>query len=161
MQQMALSAVALAEATKVSFRAWIAGALQAIAVCFREGAACAKLRLAGRWFFDSIASRDELSSYVQAVVVLETLLGEDDPERRKDLSLGALLKNRCAYMIANNHSERKRIMTTFPSIYRVRSDIVHSGKPRLTHSERELLNTLRSYCARVILAEVKLVRLDG
>jgi hypothetical protein len=149
-----------ATASGLNQRTRINGVLSAIGAYLSDGTGWAKLRLASRWFFDSMANNDELSAFVQAVIVLETLLGEADAEN-KNLSLGALLRNRCAYLIAKSQSERKEIMATFPRIYQVRSDIVHSGKSRLTSSERELLFTLRWYCRRVILEEAILLRANG
>jgi hypothetical protein len=46
---------------------------------------------AAQWFFDSHCQTDELLSFVQAAVVLEILLGEEDPNEREKISLVQLL----------------------------------------------------------------------
>jgi Apea-like HEPN len=111
------------------------------------------------WYFDSITNEDNLLGFVQAMVVLEILLGDDEPSG--ELSLGTLLRNRCAYLIAKTGEEREKIKRELKAIYDVRSKIVHRGKSDLTSSELSMLGELRSLCARVILAEFKLLTDDG
>jgi hypothetical protein len=120
-----------------------------------------KLRLAARWFFDSVSSEDQLTAFVQMMIVLETLLGEGQPPARAGIGMGELLRNRCAFLLGRTHAERTEILEKFSAMYRVRSAIVHNGHHRLTSSERELLVELQGYCARVIRAEGKLLAADS
>ncbi|MCV9939971.1 hypothetical protein OIU35_26765 [Boseaceae bacterium BT-24-1] len=53
-------------------------ALEAVGVCLGAGEEARRLRLAGRWFFDSSVTSDEVTAFVQAMIVMETLLGEED-----------------------------------------------------------------------------------
>jgi hypothetical protein len=94
--------------------------------------------LASQWLFDSHTGHDELS-YVQAMVVLEILLG--DKAMSDEIGLGRLLGNRCAYLIGVNHEQRSELLRRFSDIYAVRSEIVHRGKHRLNVKERGLLHT--------------------
>ena len=97
-------------------------------------------------------------SFVQSMVVLEILLG--DEETSDEIGLGELLRNRCAYLIGKSHQQRSDRLREFKEIYRVRSQIVHSGKSRLTPHERVLFDTLRWMCRRVIHEELSLLEAD-
>jgi len=103
-------------------------------------------------------AEDELLSFVLGVVVLEILLGNDNnnDKERDDVGVGALLKNRCAYLISKSTKERTEHLANFSKMYRVRSHIVHRGKPRLNTDERALLSKLHFMCCRVIQEELKL-----
>ena len=107
-----------------------------------------------RWLFDSHVSEDPLLSFVQATVVLEILLGEKAPS--DEVGLSTLLANRCAYMIGASTSERTAIIKHFKALYGTRSQIVHSGKHRLSGSEKVQLHQLRALGRRVICAEMRL-----
>lgn len=137
---------------------WAEGALNNIAVVFSASQKAEPIVLASQWLFDSHASRDELLAFVQAMVVLEIILG--DKKVSDEIGLGALMRNRCAYLIGTSHGERSELLETFNKIYRVRSQIVHSGKPRLTLEERSLFSRLRWMCRRVIDKEVDLLKAD-
>jgi hypothetical protein len=112
--------------------------------------------LASEWFFDSYTGPDELLSYVQAMVVLEILLG--DKAASDEIGLGRLLSNRCAYLIGKTQEERAAVFRDFDQIYRVRSEIVHRGKSRLTRDERVLFYKLQWFCHRVIQKEIELLK---
>jgi len=113
------------------------------------------LLLASQWLFDSYTGHDELLSYVQAMVVLEILLG--DKAVSDEIGLRQLLRNRCAYLIASTHDDRTELLHDFDEIYDVRSEIVHRGKPQLAARERSLFDKLHHMCRRVIGKEVKLL----
>jgi hypothetical protein len=100
-----------------------------------------RVLLAGRWLLDSWGGKNELLSFVQATVALEILLGDKDVSDL--LGVGALLRNRCAYLVGKTHKERAEILGDFKKIYDIRSKIVHRGKDRLKENERELFYTLQ------------------
>lgn len=109
---------------------------------------------ASRWFFDSYVGDDPLLNFIQAMVVLEIMLG--DKASSTEIGLGTLLANRCAYMIGGTTSQRNAILSSFKAIYAVRSQIVHAGKHRLTSQEQRQLFQLRWLACRVIREEIKL-----
>jgi len=113
---------------------------------------------AAQWLFDSYANKSSLLAFVQAAVSLEILLGEHSMS--DIVGVGALLSNRCAYLIGDSSQEREVIMRDFARIYDTRSKIVHRGKSRLSHADQDDLYRLRQLCERVILKEAKLVRAD-
>lgn len=114
-----------------------------------------KLRLAGRWLFDSYCGSNELLSFIQATVSLEILLG--DKAMSDLMGLGELLRNRCAYLIGKTHAQREEVLSDFQNIYDIRSKIVHRGKSQLSRRDRELFHKLQWMANRVIQEEIELM----
>ena len=130
--------------------------LDEMAAVFAAGERAQAILLAAEWLIDSHDGRDTRLNYVQAIVVLEVLLG--DKAASDEIGLGQLLRNRCAYLIGANQDERSKLLKDFDDIYRVRSQIVHRGKFRLTFKESMLFDKLQNICNRVIQKEVDLLR---
>lgn len=128
--------------------------LQMIASAFRNPEKAKAVLLAGEWLLDSYVGKNELLSFVQTAVAMEILLGEEESD---EVGIGELLRNRCAYLIGKTHTQRKEILEDFKAIYKVRSNIVHRGKSRLTFNERWLFEKLRWMCRQVITEEIKLI----
>jgi hypothetical protein len=128
--------------------------LDAMAVILSDLSADAPLLRACEWLYNSQVGDDALLNFVQATVVLEILLG--DKVSSDEVGLSALLANRCAYMIGATTSERNNILKDFKAIYSVRSQIVHTGKHRLSSKEKHQLWRLRQLGRRVIQKEVAL-----
>jgi hypothetical protein len=97
--------------------AWHMRNLHEIRAVFSSGAKGNPILLAAQWFLESQTGRDELLNYVQAMVVLEILLG--DQAMSDDIGVGNLIRNRCAYLIGNTHEQRGRILRNFSEIYRI------------------------------------------
>ncbi len=113
------------------------------------------IKLSARWLFDSYCGRDKLLSYVQATVALEILLGDEEADA--NVSLGTLIANRCAYLIATSPEGRSNIIGAFRDIYRIRSKIVHRGKSRLNSDESSLFHYLQELVKLVIDKEQRLI----
>lgn len=113
-----------------------------------------KLLLAACWLFDSYCGENELLSFIQTTVSLEILLGEK--ETSDIMGLGALLRNRCAYLLGNSHKEREHILKDFQEIYDIRSKIVHRGKSKLSKYEKEMFRKLQALAKKVIKKEIEL-----
>lgn len=135
---------------------WAISTLHEMKDVFSPDVDAGAILLASQWLFDSYMGTDELLAFVQAMVVLEILLG--DKAASDEIGLGELLRNRCAYLISDTHTERAELLRDFNSIYKVRSKIVHQGKHRLNAEERVLFNKLRWMCRRAISEEVNLLR---
>lgn len=127
-----------------------------IKCAFSNNESAERVWLAAQWLFDSYANSDDLLNYIQAMVVLEILLGDADPN--KQISLSELMSNRCAYLISNTQVERTELKNKFKKIYGVRSKIVHQGKLNLDRKDQLLFGELQSICRRVIKAEIKLLQ---
>lgn len=123
---------------------------------FRDRIANERLMLAAQWFFDGHARQDEMLSFVQTVIVLEVLLG--DKADSDEMGLGALLKNRAAYLIAKSPKEREDLLSKIGKIYQLRSKVVHSGKHFFTPDERSLSGELNSICNRIFMREIELLK---
>ncbi|MBE1528963.1 hypothetical protein GGC65_003419 [Sphingopyxis sp. OAS728] len=126
-----------------------------VAKAFANTPDAERVRLAGRWLFDSYAGGNQLMSFLQAMVVLEILLG--DKAASDKIGLGELLRNRCAYLLGKSVEQRDAIMAEFSRIYEVRSAIVHRGKSIIRATERPLFFKLRAYAQQVIRAELQLL----
>lgn len=136
-------------------RGYVKWCLEQIGMVFKAGAKGDRIRRAGRWLWDSYQGSNELLSFVQAMVAIEILLG--DKEVSDLTGVTELLSNRCAYLLGSSQTERQEILETFRTIYRVRSQIVHSGKSRLSGKEQHLFFELRGLCRRVIKREMELL----
>lgn len=113
----------------------------------------AKLRLAAKWFLDGHHS-DPLQAFVQTMVCLEILLGEN----REGESIGGALQSRCAYLLASTHADRREIEGIVAKAYKIRGKIVHTGKDTLSGDEEWCLDELRTLCKRVVRKELTLLR---
>ncbi len=111
--------------------------------------------LGSKWLLDSYLGQDPILRYVQATVAIETLLGEKTES--DTIGLGALLGNRCAYLIARCADERRELLVSFKEIYKVRCEIVHQGRSRLTVEEGVRFHKLHKICGRVLVHEVLLL----
>lgn len=137
---------------------WISLQLSNISAAFRSGKKAESTILAAQWLFDSHTGHDLLLSFVQSMVVLEIVLG--DKTISDEIGIGELISNRFAYLVGTTHDERTRLIDEFKQIYRVRSQIVHSGKHKLTLAERTLFSHLRWMGRRAIDKEIELLRAD-
>lgn len=130
--------------------------LRTMGSCFSHPREAGRILRAAQWLAGSYASRNETLSFVQAMVAMEILLG--DKKTSDMVGIGELLSNRTAYLIGESQADREAVLADFRGLYAVRSEIVHSGKTRLSYSEREKFHTLLSICQRSIAAEIDLLR---
>src|SRR5207237_3357423 len=114
---------------------WAKTQFEEMTTAFAGGKKSESIQLAAQWFFDgSRDGQDELLKFVQTMIVLEILLG--DKKVSDEIGLNELLRNRCAYLICKSDEDRVGVLDLFSKIYAVRSQIVHSGKHRLSMEER-------------------------
>jgi len=142
--------------TELKRNDWVYHRLQVIAEVFRSGPRADQIILASQWLFDSYSGQDLLLSFVQSMIVLEIVLG--DKSISDEIGIGELISNRFAYLIGTTHEERVQLLVDFKEIYKVRSQIVHSGKHKLSLAERALFSRLSWMCRRLIDKEVNLLR---
>ncbi|WP_238273034.1 HEPN domain-containing protein [Methylobacterium cerastii] len=139
-----------------SYVGFVGAVLQTMKSCFSLPSEAGRILRAAQWLAGSYASRNETLAFVQAMVAMEILLG--DKKTSDMVGIGELLSNRCAYLIGESQADREAVLAEFRGLYKVRSEIVHSGKTRLSYSEREKFQMLRSICQRSIAAEIELLR---
>ncbi|MEW6613991.1 MAG: hypothetical protein AB1401_00745 [Thermodesulfobacteriota bacterium] len=131
-----------------------------VSTAFQNPEKAKPILLASQWLLDSYLEKNQLLSFVQSMVAMEILLGEQHKHKTDLLSIGELLGNRCAYLIGKSHSQREEILKNFKDIYDVRSRIVHRGKNRLSYEELALFRVLQLMCRRVITKELELIMRD-
>jgi hypothetical protein len=137
---------------------WAETFWEGVRVLYRPEVDARRIMAACQWFYEADAGDNALLTFVQMMVVLEILFGDEKPNDK--IGLGELLRNRCAYAIGRGAADRAVIINRFKAIYDIRSQIVHRGKSRLSANERALFQDLRDYCRRAIVHEVRLVATD-
>lgn len=139
--------------TKEKMAGWIGFGHSRIHPGFRDNKAGNRLQLAAKWLAESYSNSQDLLAFVQAMICLEIVLGDEDDSQ--ELGIGATIRNRCAYLIGNSYEEREEITDHLKAIYRVRSKIVHRGKDQLMRDDYIKLFMLRDYCVRVLARELE------
>lgn len=134
-------------------RTWLRHNVLKAVPAFQDSLQAKRVQLAATWLFDAYQA-DALLSFVQTMVCLEILLGENG----EDESIGAAIRSRCMYLIGSSYDDREEIAHTLRESYRIRSKIVHTGKDTLTHQEDVHLYSLKRICARVVSKELELLR---
>ncbi|TKJ40079.1 hypothetical protein CEE37_10095 [candidate division LCP-89 bacterium B3_LCP] len=132
--------------------------LELIKHAFTEDDQSKRIKKACQWYFESQIGKNEILSFVQAVVVLEILLGKGS--QHNEVGLGELIGNRSAYLIGDSHKKRKLILEKFREIYTTRSKIVHGGENRLDLKAKYLMYHLQEICEKVIYKELLLLYKD-
>lgn len=108
-----------------------------------------RIRSALEWEFDSDEGDNQTLSLLQACIGLEAMLGDDD----KDEPLMARLKDRCAYLLGKNFSDREDIRRRFGMMYGVRSKVIHGRSRRLSMSDAQQLQYAQELLGKVITEE--------
>ncbi|HBO2639177.1 TPA: hypothetical protein L4I19_002434 [Pseudomonas aeruginosa] len=95
-----------------------------------------RLTAASEWHFDSLATEQETIKLIQVCIGLESIFGDDNSGD----GLTESLSDRCSYLIAENHQQRKEIKNEFRELYRLRSKIVHGVSRNLTSEQQRYLS---------------------
>ena len=144
------------EEGQLAFCKFVWNVLASMGACFTDRDKAERILRGAQWLAGSYMSRNETLAFVQAMVAIEILLGD---KKTTDLvGIGELLSNRCAYLIGDSQADREQVLADFRALYKVRSDIVHSGKSWLSHSERIKFNRLLYMCGRSIMEEITLLK---
>lgn len=129
--------------------------LAILRIVFLLGEVGNKIRLAASWLFDGRNTRNGVTAFLFNTIVLEILLG--DRQEADTIGLGALLANRCAYLIGESSAERGQILADFKNIYTIRSKIVHQDHTHPNSNEHLLLQRLRFFAVSVMHKELGLL----
>jgi hypothetical protein len=130
-----------------------------------------RVRAALEWFYEGMANRNATFSYVQLSIALEALLGEPFKKKRREQKqkkeykgnpeqtegVVQRLRDRCAYLIADDPNERRDIMQRLDDAYDVRSKIVHSGRQILDKEDQTPYQDLKQFLMRSLAKEVRLL----
>lgn len=120
---------------------------------------CQRVMTAGIWLHNSLISKDQLLNFVQLTTCIEIVLGEGSKDG--SLSIGALLRNRIAYLLGSSASERTKLMKDFDNIYSIRSRILHEGKRKLRVGDWGHLDNLKTLVTKILAKEVELIGANG
>lgn len=113
-----------------------------------------RLKTACVWMFRAIQSQRSMDTVLESAIVLEVLLGDRATSDR--IGLSKLMANRCAYMLGKGANDRAQIVEQFDEFYKVRSEIVHTGRYKLTKSEASIVKNGLTLATRVLVNEVNL-----
>ena len=128
--------------------------LELVQRAFGDTDHCRRLYTACVWYLRSHLSADTLDSLLESTISIEALLGDRQPNDRGPLS--DLLGNRCAYLLGRSVTERGQILESFKRIYKLRSNIVHTGKHSIEPLERRTIRESRELCGKIIRRELHL-----
>jgi hypothetical protein len=96
-----------------------------------------RLKTAAIWLLRAEQSEKPLDKVLEAAIALEVLLG--DREMSDKLGLTKLMANRCAYALGTSSSDRDEMLQFFFDFYKLRSEIVHTGRLAMDPKEAKLV----------------------
>lgn len=131
----------------------IAEKMGLIAQIYSDDLALRRIYTACIWFYRANVSKRPLDALLESTIAMEVMLG--DEKESEGVGLTKLLRNRCAYMLGQDQSEREAILQSFTDLYKLRSAIVHSGRHRASESERAVVSQALGLCGRVIAHELR------
>ena len=105
------------------------------------------------WISEAIGEISEQARFLKLCISLESLLCGQNEE-----AFGTTIGERLAFLLENNYEKRKLIFRKTKSIYSIRSDIAHEGKPEKVELLTELMPYALAYSIRVIVKINQLVR---
>lgn len=112
-----------------------------------------KLKAAASWLLRAQMSPRNLDKAIEYAIALEVLLGDRDTSDR--IGLSKLMANRCAYALGKDEKERQKLTAMFLKFYKLRSEIVHSGRTAMSSTEREIINNGRYLANRMLKDEIR------
>ncbi|MFM5895131.1 MAG: hypothetical protein ACKOQM_11980 [Novosphingobium sp.] len=119
-----------------------------------ESSECARLKTASIWLLRAHKTSRGMDKILDSTIAIEVLLGDREASDR--IGLSKLMANRCAYALGKSHKERSELNDFFIRFYRVRSDIVHSGRLKLNESEQEVVETGTQLASRILRHETSI-----
>lgn len=124
------------------------------AVKISESEESARLNTAAVWLLRTYLSSTDIDRVLESTITMEVLLGDREASDRVGLS--KLMANRCAYALGNTQEERQKIIDFFVKFYKVRSDIVHSGKFKPSEIEKGVVGRGVSLASRILRHEISI-----
>ncbi|MBB3347801.1 HEPN domain-containing protein [Sphingomonas sp. BK069] len=113
-----------------------------------------KLKTASTWALRAHLSRRGLDKILESAITIEVLMGDRETSDR--IGLTKLIANRCAYALGKSNKEREDLIKFFIEFYKVRSEVVHSGRTVLNHDERKIVDEGLELSIRVLKHEIEL-----
>ena len=110
------------------------------------------IKSAIEWAFDSHANDNDTLAFIQACIGIEAVIGDDTKD-----NITATLADRCAYLLGDSISARKKIRENFEKLYDIRSKVVHGRKACLDDEQRHFLDYAQIMLKRVIWKEISFI----
>ena len=113
-----------------------------------------RLRTSAIWLLRAYLSERDMDQILASAIAVEVLLGDREASDR--IGLTKLMANRCAYTLGASASDRLEIADFFTRWYKLRSEVVHSGRMRVSGEERKVVRDGLALAARLFQHEVKM-----
>lgn len=113
-----------------------------------------RMTTAAIWLLRAHMSTGAVDQVLESAIAIEILLGDREASDR--IGLSKLMANRCAYSLGKSFEERRHLIEFFIKYYKVRSDIVHSGRLRITDDESEVVGKGVALASRLLCHEVNI-----
>jgi hypothetical protein len=115
-----------------------------------------RLMTAAGWVFRAQISTRVIDRALEAAIALEVLLGDRETSDR--IGLSKLMANRCAYALASSQKERSTLIEKFLKFYKVRSEIVHAGRTRVSDEDKQSVAHGVTLSAKLLSHEITMAR---
>lgn len=115
-----------------------------------------KLKTACSWALRAHLSNRGLDKILESAIAIEVLMGDRDTSDR--IGLSKLIANRCAYALGESNRKRTEMIDFFVKFYKVRSEVVHSGRTALEPNERKIVNEGLALATQILKHEILLAR---
>jgi len=113
-----------------------------------------RLKTSSIWLLRSFLSERGMDKILDATIAIEVLLG--DREAADRVGLSKLMANRCAYALGKSAKERQELFDFFIDFYKLRSEIVHSGRLKISDAESTLVDRGVKLASRILRHEVEM-----
>ena len=121
-------------------------------ICMFASKEAPRLTTAAIWLMRANISPREMDKILEATIAIEVLLGDRETSDR--IGLSKLMANRCAYSLGTSVTERREIIEFFVEFYRLRSDIVHSGRFKIDEDERKVVKKGLNLATQILRHEI-------
>jgi hypothetical protein len=111
-----------------------------------------RLKTSCIWLFRSFHAERGMDKILSSTIAIEVLLGDRDASDR--IGLSKLMANRCAYSLGRTAEDRQAIYQFFIEFYKLRSEIVHSGRLNISDDELKVVTEGLSLASRILCHEV-------
>lgn len=111
-----------------------------------------KLKTACSWLLRAHLSLKGLDKILESAITIEVLMGDRDTSDR--IGLSKLMANRCAYALGTSNSKRVEMIEFFAKFYKVRSEVVHSGRTALDPDERRIVDEGLELATKILRHEI-------
>lgn len=112
-----------------------------------------RVRTSLEWYYEGLINENETFSFMLFCTAIEALLGS----KKENAGVTERLSDRMSFLIAQSVMERETIKNEFLKAYKLRSNIIHTGKPKIGQEGRASLSFLRKSLEEAIRKEMSLL----